>query len=221
MRSTQIHRWFAGLSAAVLGFVATGCGSSSAPPPPVSPDPVPPEARMPANFTGPSRGRLAAGEPMPVLRCVGWTNGEPRPYAPDGPKLHVVDVWSRWCPECDRFAPKLAELKTKYEDRGVQFVSVTDMPKGMVENYNRVGGIDWPSGYGLAIELIDELGAVNKGMAAQTRGYNIGPTIYVVGSDGKVVGSDESGRWRQQRPADIVAKLEKLIDGALEEKKAK
>jgi thiol-disulfide isomerase/thioredoxin len=215
MHSKRIRQ---GIAAAWMGFTAAGCGSSSAPP---VPQELPPEARLPEPFTGPSRDRLAAGEAMPDLNCVGWTNGVPRPYAPGGPKLHVVDVWSSWCPECHRFAPALTELKTKYADRGVQFVSVTDMPKALVERYNQVGGIDWPSGYGLANETIDELGVVNKGMAAMAKGYNVGPTIYVVGADGKVIGSDESGRWRHRPRNEIVAKLEKLIEEALDGKKAK
>ncbi len=213
MSGKRAGNWFAGF---VVGLALTGCNGGTPSSIPVPEVEIPPEARIPPRFTGPSRTRLAAGETIPELRCVGWLNGEPRPFAPNGPKLHVVDVWSHWCPECHKFAPALAELKRKYADRGVQFLSVTDMPKAIAERYNQVGGIDWPSGYGLAVELIDELGAVNKGMAEMTRGYNIGPTIYVVGPDRKVVGSDESGRWRHMPRAEIIAKLEKVLDAALD-----
>ncbi len=219
MRGIRLRQGFA---AVVVGCALAGCGTGNAPTPPeMALDNLPLEERPPALFTGPSRGRLQVGETFPSLRCIGWFNGEPRPVGPNGPKLHVIDIWSVWCPECERFAATLAEIKTKYASRGVQFISVTDMPKSVVERYNRVGAIDWPSGYCLAVESIDELGVVNKGMASMTRGYNIGPTIYVVGADGKVVGSDESGRWGHRTRAEIVATLEAAIEAGLAEPKGK
>jgi peroxiredoxin len=151
------------------------------------------------------------------LECAGWFNGGPKPFEANGPAVHLVDVWSQWCPECQNLAASLHVLHGKYKDKNVQFVSVSDMSKKSVEKFMQTHSFSWPCGYGLNIDSIVRMGAVNTGMGARTPGYAIAPTIFVVGSDGKVRGSDNRARWRHRSKDEIVKQVAKLLDEALKE----
>jgi peroxiredoxin len=163
-------------------------------------------------IAGPVRGPLARGEAVPELACAGWLNGDPKPFASDGPKVHVLDVWAAWCPYCGATAPGLVRLHAKYRDRGVQFISVTDQPKATAEAFVRAHAIPWPSGYGLPADAVAKLGTVNNVMMP---GHLVAPTFFVVGPDGKVRGSADQGRWHHAAPDDAVAKLDRAIEEAL------
>lgn len=190
-----------------------GCGSSSAPV--LDPNYNPEDYVLPPGYGGPTREPMVCGEVLPKLDCAGWFNGEPKPFAASEPGIRVVDVWTQWCPQCQNFADSLKEVHGRYRDRNVQFVSVTDMPRKVAEKFVLENSLPWPCGYGLKADAVVEMGAVNQGMAAFGRGYLIAPTLFVVGRDGKVWGSDERARWRHQPKEDVVAALVKLIDGAL------
>ena len=41
-------------------------------------------------------------------------------------QVYVVEFWATWCPPCVASMPHLAELQTKYRDKGVQIVSISD-----------------------------------------------------------------------------------------------
>lgn len=196
----------------LLGLVA-GCGPAPAPAPAPTEEPLSEE--MPPTYNGPTRDRLTPGEKLPPLNCVGWFNGQPVPFGPKGPVIHIVDLWSSWCPECQTFAPALLELHRNYANRGVQFISVTDMPAGTANRFLKSTTISWPCGYGLAAQDVVALGCVNGGMANMLKGYLVRPTIYVVAADGTVIGSDESGRWKHRSRQQIVSGLEKLIEEGL------
>ena len=111
--------------------------------------------------------------------------------------------------------PKLVALHTKYKDRGVQFVSVTDMHPEANDRYVRGFGIPWPAGHGLPVDTVVRLGAVNAGMAAHTPGYLVAPTVYLVGPDGKVLWSDGRGRWRHEKPDALARRIKEALDEAL------
>ena len=111
-------------------------------------------------------------------------------------------------------APGLVQAHEKYRDRGVRFVSLTDMSKQTSEAFVREFAIPWPSGHGLSPDLIAKLGVVNSGMNL-VPGYDIAPTIYIVGADGKVVWSDGSSRHMHMPAVIGLSKLERAIEDAL------
>jgi thiol-disulfide isomerase/thioredoxin len=192
--------------------VSAGCGGSG----------TPPEApSIPIPMPQPSRALLAVGEPFPPLDCEGWIQGEPKPFVPGSAALHVVDVWSLWCPECQKLAPSLRILQARYRDQNVQFVSVTDLPRDAAERFYSENGYTWPRGYGLKEATIRGLGAVNSGMGMYMSNYLVAPTIFVVGPDGTVRGTDGQARWRHRPTNDTVALVSQVIDEALAQRKAK
>lgn len=201
-----------------LGFIvalAAGCSGASSPQPVALIDPD--DYRMPTPYEGPTRDLLKDGEPLPKLECTGWMNGEPKPFGPDGPAVHVIDIWAQWCPECQNLAENMIALRNRYRDKNVQFISVTNLPKLPTDLFVRGNGYDWPCGYGLKTETVVNLGAVNAGMAARMGGYIIAPTIYVVDRNGKVASSDGRARWKHQPKEEILTLISKLIDEALTE----
>lgn len=205
-------RWRWGVC--LVGLLAVGCEGAS------SPAPKPQESEdttLPPPYHGPVRGLLVVGEDLPEWDCKGWLNGDPKPVAKDGPKVHVLDVWAPWSPHCTSFGPRLAKLHDKYHAKGVQFVSVTDMPKSWAVTHGGKNGIAWPSGYGLSHVTLGELGAVSSGVMAASRGYSIAPTIYVIGRDGKVRGGDDQGRQKKPDGAEVAEKLDALIAKTLAE----
>lgn len=200
------RRW--PLAAALVLLLLAGCsvtGGESAPTGSGDPGPT--------ADAGPYMPPLDAGDPLPALEPGGWVNGPPPAADAPGVKLLVVDAWAHWCPFCRLAAPGLVRVHKKYADRGVVFVSVTNMTRLSVETYVKEYGITWPNGYLLP----------GKGMAAlhvssgqeKPRGYEIAPTVYLAGPDGRVRWSDRQGRFRHADVKDWERDLDAAIEAAL------
>jgi thiol-disulfide isomerase/thioredoxin len=155
---------------------------------------------------------LKAGDTLPPLVAKGWINGPPPAIGANGQKLLVVDVWAHWCPFCKSTAPGLVRLHDKYSPSGVAFVSVTNMPDDMVEDYVQKARIPWASGYQIDADMMTRLGA-GSGMAV--KGYQIAPIIYVVGPDGVIRWTDDRLRMRHPDPVDWEKTLDAGIAAAL------
>ncbi len=50
-------------------------------------------------------------------------------------KAVVLEFWATWCGPCVAAIPHLNELADKFKDRGVQFISVTDESKAIIEPF--------------------------------------------------------------------------------------
>lgn len=157
---------------------------------------------------------LGPGDRVPQIMVEGWLNSSPPEIHPAGNQVVVLDIWANWCPFCRATAPSLVKLFDKYRDRGVQFVSVTNEPMQSVEPFVVTLGIPWPSGFGASLETLQNLGAATS--EAIMPGYQVKPTLYVVGRNGRVVWSDEHMRYRHEPPAAIAEALEDAIEDALE-----
>jgi thiol-disulfide isomerase/thioredoxin len=190
--------------AALAGIV--GCGS---PPAPAPPAPPPPTEVMHQPVTG--TNQLKPGDRLPPLTAGGWVNGPPPKPDDPGVRLLVVDVWGLWCPYCRSHAPVLLRLHEKYADRGVRFVSLTNTPEGGVLEYAKQTKTPWPSGFDAPPETITALGA---GSGIAMNGYQIAPTVYLVGPDGKVRWSDDRARFRHK---DAVPWEKELDDAVADE----
>ena len=49
--------------------------------------------------------------------------------------VYVVEFWATWCPPCIAAMPHISELQTKFEDKGVQIISVSDESLAKVEKF--------------------------------------------------------------------------------------
>ena len=86
-----------------------------------------------------SEDTLTIGSDAPKLDVEHWVsdgNGKFEPitdFAKD--KVYVVEFWATWCGPCIASMPHLAELQTKYADKGVQIVSISDEELTEVETF--------------------------------------------------------------------------------------
>jgi hypothetical protein len=112
-------------------------------------------------------------------------------------------------------APGLVQVFQKYRDRQVTFLSLTNMSAEAVEQFVVKFSIPWPSGYGATLQTIAAFGALNG--AGRIPGYEVAPTLYLVGSDGRIRWSDRSARQKHLSTDTILADLDKAIAQALGE----
>ena len=161
---------------------------------------------------------LEIGEQMPPLKAQGWLNNggseQPESEAIRG-KVTVVDIWGLWCPYCESFAPGLVELHERYAAKGVSFVSISTDRQSTVNDFAQRFSIRWLSGYQALPQTIARLNALNTG--AMTPGYEVRPTIYLIGIDGRVLWWDNQARYRHHNAKETLNELAIEIDKALSE----
>ncbi|HUR54801.1 MAG TPA: TlpA disulfide reductase family protein [Gemmataceae bacterium] len=187
---------------ALLTLLAAGCSRPISNPPPEPPKYTP----------QPLTGALVVGDKLPPLQVAGWLNGPPPAPGSGGVKLLLVDVWAQWCPFCRQGVPGLLRLHKQYADRGVAFVSVSNMAKWEVESFLEHFPIPWASGYNMPTEMLPLFGA-SSGM--QMEGYAVAPVVYLVGADGKIVWNDNQSRYRHKDAKAWEQELDAAIEAAL------
>ena len=158
-------------------------------------------------------GPLVAGDELPPLEAAGWLNGPPPVPGKPGPRLILVDLWAHWCPLCSETAPGLVEVYRKYKDRGVAFVSLTNMEEGSVKWFVDEFSIPWPCGHGSALRTIANLGAYSPDRTVP--GYEVSPTLYLVGKDGRIRWCDRKARLRHVASEPQMKDLESALEHEL------
>ena len=82
---------------------------------------------------------LDIGSDAPSLEISNWvSNGEGKfEEVTDfkSGKVYVVEFWATWCPPCIAAMPHISELQTKFEDKGVQIISVSDESLAKVDKF--------------------------------------------------------------------------------------
>lgn len=166
----------------------------------------PPVRKRTSGITTPP---LKVGDLLPPLDAEGWVNGEPPRAGAPGARLVVVDAWAPWCPFCARSAPGLVRLFKKYSPQGAAFVSIASVDRDEVMNFVRSHSVPWPNGYGAPVEVIAALG-LSSGMPGPSE-YEVAPTLYLVGTDGRVRWTDARGRMQHKEPVE----WERTVDAAI------
>jgi hypothetical protein len=95
----------------------------------------------------------------------------------------------------------------------VAFVSLTNMPQESVKQFVKQFSIPWPCGYAVTNQTIANFGAYTD--ARQVPGYEVTPTLYVMGSNGRILWSDRQTRLLHKDPAPLLQELEREIERAL------
>lgn len=159
---------------------------------------------------------LEPGDRVPQITVAGWLNETPPAIPSSQAQVIVLDVWANWCPFCRGTAPNLVKVFKKYQNQNVSFVSLTNENKESVQRMIADMGIPWPSGFGATMETLRNLGASTASGAMLMGGaYDVKPTLYVVGRDGRVIWSDGHMRYNHRNPDDTASALEAAIDHAL------
>ena len=142
---------------------------------------------------------LAKGSVLPPLDAPGWLHGVPTANDLDR-KVLVVDVWDGGCPYCSMSEPTLIRVYEHYRDQGVFFLGLTSADIEDARTYVDYLKVPWPNAYD-AGPTIDKLGAN-------------APTVFVVGSDGRVLWNDSKARFKHE-VSEYGERLEQAIDHAL------
>jgi thiol-disulfide isomerase/thioredoxin len=171
-----------------------------------------PVAAATVSETAPATGHaLAPGAQAPKITAAGWVNGPPSARTRSG--IRVIDVWAPWCLICRDMAPKLVRVHDRYAPRGVEFISLTDMSKSAVTGFVDYFDIPWSSGYGAPTETIAAFRALREGVLEPEK--QISPTLYIVDARGKVLWTDDAGRFRHENVDSLLSQLSAELDEAL------
>jgi hypothetical protein len=87
---------------------------------------------------------------------------------------------------------------------------MSDKPRTAVESHLAAESIPYPSGYDVPRETIDAFG-VGETLTVPVTGYEIAPTLYLIGSDGRVKWTDKSARFNHKEPREIAGDLDAAI----------
>lgn len=166
-------------------------------------------------------GPLAAGTPLPPLQAAGWLHGEPQSTGKPLPRLVVLDIWSHWCNACRETAPGLVRLHKKFANQQVTFVSLTNVDRQQVEAFADHAQIPWSCGYGASLQSLSQFGAYSteRIIGDFNPGYEVMPTIYLIGADGRVLWHDNQSRPRHLMSTeamlqDLERQIEQLLAGS-------
>lgn len=138
------------------------------------------------------------GDKAPEITAQEWLNTNDS-VSLDGlkGKIVVVEFWATWCPPCRRSIPHLVELNSKYKDKNLVIIGLTD------EN-RREASID---------EFISKMGMDYIVGTGSTSGdaYDVQtiPHAFLIGPDRKIIWQGHPMNGLDQAIEDAVNKFSK------------
>ncbi len=70
--------------------------------------------------------RSLIGTKAPPVTSGRWLTQNPPTKTSLAGRVYIVEFWATWCPPCVEAIPHLITLTTKYEDKGVTFISISE-----------------------------------------------------------------------------------------------
>lgn len=144
-------------------------------------------AAIPAGYTTEKAKEPEARQGVRIVKAAGpqigqavadWTlkdaEGKEHSLSQYRGKVVVLDFWATWCPPCRAAMPGIQKIHEKYKDKGVVVLGMNCWESGDAAAYMKENGIT----YGLILRADD---------AAKAYGVSGIPTLYVIGTDGKVI----------------------------------
>jgi len=121
------------------------------------------------------------GERAADLQISEWVKGEPVSLdATKGKKVVVVEFWATWCGPCRASIPHLSELQSKFKDKGIVFVGLSDETYAKVRPF--VDEMGEKMAYTVALDKNRKTSACYMG----AYGINGIPHAFVVDKEGRI-----------------------------------
>lgn len=112
-------------------------------------------------------------------------------------KVVLIDFWATWCGPCVAELPNVLEAYKKHHDQGFEIIGISlDEDEAALKSFIKENNMPWP-------QYFDGKGWKND--IAQKYSVTSIPATYLIGKDGKVVGSNLRGA---QLAAEVARQLQ-------------
>lgn len=128
------------------------------------------------------RMSFAVGASLPDMAFTGWADGKPFRLSDLKGRVVVVETWASWCHFCKEAFPTYEKMRQKLADQDVVFVAVSfDEKLANYEKWMKQHAGDYGFKFG-RVDAAEPMKALKEFRGAL-------PAFYVLGRDGKIVGS--------------------------------
>ena len=109
-------------------------------------------------------------------------------------KYILIDFWASWCNPCRKEIPNLKKLYAEYADKGFQIISISiDKKKADWEKALKEEQLPWPN-------------YLDNGDIAATYKVKMIPTMYLIDTNGIMVGENLRGEALSEKLSQLMGK---------------
>ncbi len=143
--------------------------------------PAPAPAAKPAPAPeAPKADEFGIGVKAPTLEGAKWIKGSPVTTYEKG-QIYVLDFWATWCAPCIAGIPHLADIQTKYADKGVNVIGLAIWPR---EGQKPTKDFVEERGDKMPYRIADDVDNLLARRFMQPAGINGIPTVMIVDGEG-------------------------------------